>query len=322
MNDSEQIINWGRVVLKNEASALEHLHDILDQSFVDAVEMIFHCEGKLVISGMGKSGHIGKKIAATLSSTGTPTVFFNPAEGGHGDLGVVVEKDIVILISKSGETGEISLLLPFIKRIGARIVSITNSHESSLAKAADVSLRIDIGDEACPIKLAPTTSTTATLALGDALAVALMKKRNFQPENFALFHPSGSLGRQLLKVEDVMETTDLALVKRKTIIREVLHTILDRRNRGVAIVVEDDGTLAGIIVDGDLKRLLLQHEHLLDVAVEDVMTTGPKTISRTAFVGEALKMMEGRITSLLIVNEKNRPEGLIHIHDILEARAI
>ncbi|MCK4907645.1 MAG: KpsF/GutQ family sugar-phosphate isomerase [Spirochaetes bacterium] len=322
MKDFKNIIKWGKETLSNESKALEHLESLLDDKFARAVEALFNCKGKVVVSGMGKSGHIGNKIAATFSSTGTPAVFINPAEGGHGDLGIVVGNDVIIAISKSGETREISVMLPFIKRLGVFIISITNNLDNTLARAADISLGIDIGEEACPNNLAPTTSTTATLALGDALAVALMKMRDFKPENFAMFHPAGSLGKQLLRVEDLMETDDLPLVKSEIKIRDVLQEILSHRNRGVAIVVDDKGKLEGILVDGDLKRLLLKYDNLLEMTMGSVMTKNPKTISKLSFVGEALKLMEGKITSLIIVDSDNRPEGLIHIHDILEAKVI
>ncbi len=315
------VLSWGKDVIKLEGDALYHLADILDEEFEKAVDILSKCERKVVISGMGKSGHIARKIAATMTSTGTPAVFFNPAEGAHGDVGIVETGDVLIAISKSGETEELLKLIPFIKRLKVPIISITNKKNCSLAEVSDVNLVLDVEREACPMNLAPTTSTTVTLALGDALAVALMREKGFSEKDFALLHPGGLLGKQLLKVKDLMQTQNLPLINKKANMKDVISTIISHK-RGVAIITDDDGKLTGIIVDGDLKRILMKYENIMDLKAEDVMTKNPKTIDENALIAEALNIMEGKITSLIIVDDEGKPKGLLHIHDILTSKAI
>ncbi len=321
------ILDIAKNVLKLEAEAITHLSEILNSDFLDAVETIYNSDGKVVVCGMGKSGNIGRKIASTLSSTGTLSVFINPAEGVHGDLGVIARNDVIIAISKSGETGELIQLLPFIKRIGAKIISITNNKNSTIANQSDINLIIDIDKEACPMNMAPTTSTTCTLALGDAIAVSLMKMRGFTEEDFSKFHPGGNIGKQLMKVSEVMQTDSLPIVTEDMPLIDVLQHSIEMKNRGVAIVVNVSQQLSGIFVEGDLKRLAVNSGkkvgEMLYKPIKDMMIRNPMTITEDKFVAEALRMFEtNKITSLIVVNIDQKPIGLIHIHDILYAKVI
>ena len=309
-----------REVLELEARALMEFAKRLDDSFVKAARLL--AGGRVIVSGMGKSGHIARKIASTFSSTGTPAFFLHPAECAHGDFGVLCARDTVLLLSKSGETAEVVNMLPHIKRLPAHIISITNTAECALARAADVSLTLNVESEACPLNLAPTTSTTVMLALGDALAIALMRGRSFGREDFARNHPAGKAGRMLLTVQTLMQREHLPLVPEDAVLRDALLAILSHKNRGIALVLDADGRVTGVVCDGDLKRLLLKHGQIMDLVVRDVMTRNPQTIGPDALVGEALARMEGRITSLVVVDDDRRPLGLLHIHDILEARLV
>lgn len=322
MVEDAAVLSLGQTVLRGEAAALAGLADRLDGAFSAAVRILGACSGRVVVAGMGKSGHVARKIAATLSSTGTPAYFLHAAEGAHGDLGVLQSGDVAVLLSKSGETGEVVALLPFLKRLGIGVVSMTNVRACTLARAADAAIVLEIATEVCPLDLAPTTTTTAMLALGDALAIALMGARSFGRDDFARIHPAGQLGRLLLSVRDLMQVDDLPCVGLDVTVREALAAILNHKNRGIAIVVDAAGLLAGVVADGDLKRLLLRHEHLLELPVGDVMTKNPQTIAPEALVGEALARMEGRFTSLVVVAPTGEPLGLLHIHDILEARVL
>jgi arabinose-5-phosphate isomerase len=322
MSEALDLTALGREIVQAEAAALAALAERLGREFSDAVSLLQACRGRIITAGMGKSGHIARKMAATFSSTGAPAIFVHPAESAHGDLGVITGEDVVILLSKSGESAEIIAMLPFIKRIGAKIVSIGNSSQSVIARSADAAIVLGIASEACPMDLAPTTSTTAMLAIGDALAIVLMRVRSFTRDDFARNHPGGRLGRLLLHVEDLMETRDLPFVTEGVSLREALMAILNHRNRGIVMVTDEGGRLSGVICDGDLKRLMLKHEHLLDLPVRAVMTQNPQTIAPLALVGEALARMEGRFTSLVVIDEIGRPLGLLHIHDILEARLV
>jgi len=268
---------------------------------------------------MGKSGIIGKKIAATLTSTGTPAFFLDPAEGSHGDLGLVMQEDIIIVLSKSGETDEIVKIVPYIKRFNAKLITITSSPRSILARNSDIILDLGVVEEACPLNLAPTSSTTAQLVLGDAIAVALLKMRNFTKEDYAQFHPGGMLSKKLLKVSDIMHTgKELPLVNENDSMKKVISRILEI-NYGVAIIVNNKKKLTGIIVDGDLKRILMKTNEFMDKPAKEFMIKNPRTINKDALVAKALKIMEGKITSLIITNSKNEPIGLLHIHDILKS---
>ncbi len=321
--DKEAIIETGKKVLDDEIKALRKVKANLGEEFVKAVELIYlrleRTRGKVIITGMGKSGLIGQKIAATLTSTGTPAYFLSPAEGTHGDIGIITRDDIVIALTKSGETDEIVKILPYLKRFGIPLITITAYPDSIIARHSDVVLNIGVKKEACPLNLAPTSSTTAQLALGDAIAVALLKLKNFTKEDFALLHPGGMLSKKLLKVKDIMHTgEELPIVNENATMREVISTIIEKK-LGVAIIVNDKNKLTGIIVDGDLKRILIKTEHIMDRKAKEFMTKNPKCIDGDALVAEALKKMEGKITSLIIVNKKNEPVGLLHIHDILKS---
>jgi len=322
MSEILDSLRLGRDVVRAEGEALLALSTRLDGAFSSAVDILRECHGRIVTAGMGKSGHIARKMAATFSSTGSPGFFVHPAECSHGDLGGITGDDVVLLLSKSGDTAEVLAMLPYLKRIGARIIAITNTADSGIARAADVSILLGVGFEACPMDLAPTTSTTAMLAIGDALAIVLMQVRSFTREDFARNHPGGRLGRLLLHVQDLMETEDLPYVSEEVSVREALMAILNHRNRGIVMVTDAAGLLAGVVCDGDLKRLMLRHEHLLELPVHEVMTKNPQTIAPGALASEALARMEGRFTSLVVTDNGNRPLGLLHIHDILEARLV
>lgn len=304
-------------VLEVEAAAILGVIDHLDQHFIDAVELIATCNGRVVTMGLGKSGIICKKISATLASTGTPSFFMHPAEAIHGDLGMLVKGDVVLAISNSGETEELVRLLPRIKRIGAEIVAITGNPKSSLARVADHHLSAAISQEACPLGLAPTASTTATLALGDALAMALLLRRGFKEEDFAFLHPGGKLGKQFLSVRDLMHASkELPLVRESTSMHDVIYE-MSNKGFGIAAIVDDAGKLRGVISDGDLRRLLQKDEQVLRHTAGESMKTNPVTIRPEELASSALQIMEQRkITSLFVVDDGGRVEGIIHIHDL------
>jgi arabinose-5-phosphate isomerase len=307
--------------LKIEADAIYALIDRIDENFKKAVDLFMKCESRVVVTGMGKSGIIGKKIAATLSSTGTPSVFLHPAEGVHGDLGMIMKGDCVLAISNSGETAEIVSILPVIKRFNVPIVSLVGKMNSTLAKRSDCVIDASVEREACPLNLAPTASTTVSLALGDALAVALLESRGFREEDFAVFHPSGALGKKLLlKVEDLYHTGDKVPVinKNELLSRAVIE--MSSKGFGCTSVVNDEGQLVGIITDGDLRRSLEKYQNIFDKPVYEMLTPNPKTISKDALAAKALQIMEEHsITTILTVDEHNRPTGILHLHDILSA---
>ncbi len=313
------ILKSGIDTIQKEIQALEILKTRMNESFTKAIELIYNCKGKIVVIGMGKSGLIGKKIAATLTSTGTPAFFLNPAEGSHGDIGLILKGDIVLSLSKSGETDEIVKIIPFLKRIDAKLISITSSPGSIISKNSDVVLDIGVGKEACPLNLAPTSSTTAQLVLGDAIAVALLKMKNFTEKDFALIHPGGLLSKQLLKVKDMMHSgDDLPLVNEKESMKKVISKIMEKKF-GVAIIVNDCNKLKGVIVDGDLKRILMKTENFMDKPALEFMSAHPSTINKDELIAKALTLMEGKITSLIVKNEKDEPIGILHIHDILKS---
>lgn len=320
MNNKEQstnqILTSAKRVFEIEAREVADLSNKLTEDFVGAVKSILECKGKVIVCGMGKSGHIGKKIAATLASTGTPSFFMHPAEAFHGDLGMVTKEDIFIGISNSGETDELIKLIPALKRNGNKFISICGREDATLVRNSDYFLNISVKKEACPLELAPTSSTTATLAMGDALAVALMEERNFQPENFALFHPGGSLGKRLLtKVKDVMKADNLPFVTLSTGFQDLILTMSEGK-LGLAMVV-DNGKLVGIITDGDLRRGWQQHKQLFDCEIKDIMSSNPKTISSETMVVDAEKvLMDNKITSLVVVNEVNKPVGVMQLYSI------
>ncbi len=319
------VIDTAKRVLKIEADAISCLMDKIDNNFEEAVSLILESRGKVVVTGMGKSGLIGKKIASTLSSTGTPALFLHPAEGCHGDLGILVKNDVVIALSNSGETNEVISLLPVIRRMGIKLIAMTGERDSTLAKAGDVVLDIGVKEEACPFGLAPTASTTAALAMGDALAIALLLKRGFKEEDFALLHPAGSIGRRLLKVSDLMHTGDgLPLVSIDTLMKDAIFEITSKR-LGITGVTDRDGRLVGVITDGDLRRALELGDNILSKPVSDVMTRNPKSIDRDALAARALERMEAHaITALFVHDGRKRdiPIGIIHIHDLLRAGVV
>ncbi len=316
------IIEQARRVLALEAAAIEALIPRINGQFTAAVEIILACKGRVIVTGMGKSGLIGKKIAATLASTGTPSFFLHPAEGIHGDLGMVTTDDIVLAISNSGETAEIISIIPTIKRIGAQLIAMTGRDESTLARVADIFLDVAVEKEACPLGLAPTASTTATLALGDALAVALLSCRKFTPEDFALFHPGGSLGRKLLlTVEDVMHSgNDNPVISIEKTVKEALFT-MTAKGLGATTVIADDGRLLGIITDGDIRRGIEKGHDFLDAPVDAIMTKTPRTITKDRLAAQALSLMEKNkprpITVLPVVDDQFRSIGIIHLTDLL-----
>jgi len=316
------IIEEAKKVIRIEAEALLALAETIDESFQRAVEMIMGCRGRVVVTGMGKSGLIGQKIASTLSSTGTPALFLHPAEGVHGDLGMIMKGDVVVAISNSGETEEILRILPVVKRLGALLVSVAGNPASTLARAGDVFLPVSIREEACPLGLAPTASTTATLALGDALAVALLVERGFREEDFALFHPGGALGKKLLlRVEDLMHSGDaIPLVGSGVLMREALFVITDK-GLGVTGVTDNTGALVGVITDGDLRRALERGIDIMSVSAGEMMSKNPKRIISSELAAKALNLMEEfAITSLFVVGEDRvSPVGIVHLHDLLKA---
>ncbi len=318
------MINDAKKVLKIEADAISALIDRVGDGFVKAVELILACKGRVVVTGMGKSGLIGKKIAATLASTGTPALFLHPAEGIHGDLGMVTRGDIIIAISNSGTTDEIVKLLPVFKRLSVPVIAMTGGLNSQLAKSADAVIDVGVAEEACPLGLAPTASTTATLAMGDAIAITLLEARGFKEEDFACFHPGGALGRKLiLRVEDLMHTGgEVPRVKTGTGMREALFEITSKK-LGITSVVDEQGRLFGVITDGDLRRYLEKSVDLFDKTAGELASRNPKTIARDALAAKAVAIMEEfSITSLLVLDEQDRPEGIIHLHDLLKAGVV
>jgi len=308
-------------VLQTEADAVRALIDKLDGSFEKAIDIIYSAKGRVVVTGMGKSGLVGKKIAATLASTGTPAFFLHPAEASHGDLGMVTTRDVIIAISNSGETDEITDLIPFLKRFNVTVISMTGNPNSTLALAADVSLDISVKEEACPLGITPTASTTATLAMGDAIAVALLVKRGFRQEDFASFHPSGSLGKKLfIRVKDLMHKGDaLPVIDPSTPVMNAVMEISSKR-LGIAIVAGDDRKLLGIVTDGDVRRGIQKWgKDFFDMKAGEVMTTNPKAISQDELAAKALSVMVTySITSLVVPDHEGKAVGIIHLHDILK----
>ena len=305
-----------RKVLRIEAAAILGLVDRLDERFSRAVAMLRDCQGRVIVTGMGKSGIICRKIAATLASTGTPAFFLHPAEAIHGDLGVIQKDDVVLAVSQSGETGEILRLLETIRRLGARLAAITGAPASTLAHAADVTLDCHIDEEACPLNLVPTASTTAALALGDALAMTLLTEKGFRPEDFANLHPGGKLGKRLMRVEALMHAGDAApIVAASTPMKDVIYE-MSRQGLGMTCVVEG-GRLAGIVTDGDLRRRMSETASVLGLTAGEAMTRNPVTIGRGMLAAEALRLMEQRkITSLIVVDAGGAVEGVLHLHDL------
>jgi arabinose-5-phosphate isomerase len=309
-----------------EAESILDLAERIDENFSRAVELLYHCKGKVALMGMGKSGLVGRKIASTFASTGTPAFFLHPAEGANGDFGMLAREDAIIAISNSGETRELLEVLPLIKRYGNRLIILTGNGNSSLAKAGDVCLNIHVKEEACPLGLAPTASTTATLALGDALAIALMVKKGFNENDFALLHPGGALGKRLLlRVEDLMHVGKaFPMVEEKTLMKDAIFEITSKR-LGVTGVSNNEGHLIGVITDGDLRRALEKFNDLFQRKASEVMTRNPKWIERDDLAAKAVQRMEEySITSLFVFNRAGDkvPVGIIHLHDLLKAGVV
>ena len=321
MSQSSDLIQSAQRTIRLELEAVEGLLPHIDADFVRACEMILASKGRVVVVGMGKSGHIGRKIAATLASTGTTAFFVHPAEASHGDMGMIARGDIILALSNSGSTIEIVTLLPLIKRLGIPLICMTGNPESPLAKAADVKLDARVAQEACPLNLAPTSSTTAALVLGDALAIALLEARGFTAEDFAFSHPGGALGRRLLlKVENVMHSgEELPQVVRGTLLKDALME-MTHKGLGMTVVIEEDGRLAGIFTDGDLRRTLDRQIDIRNATIDSVMTPHGKTARPDMLAAEALKIMEDhKIRALVVIDKEERPVGALNMHDLLRA---
>ncbi|OLA76225.1 MAG: D-arabinose 5-phosphate isomerase [Candidatus Melainabacteria bacterium 35_41] len=319
---TSKINELAKEVLTIEANSILRLKNSIGTEFDKAIDLLFNCKGRVIVTGMGKSGLIGRKIAATLSSTGTPSYFLHPAESTHGDSGIITRNDVIIAISNSGETQELLNLLPLIKRFGVTMIGMTGKMGSTLAHASDVTLDISVEKEACPLNKAPTASTTATLAMGDALAVCLLEKRGFSEEDFLIFHPSGALGKGFLyKVEDLMLTDreKLPIAQENQSFAEVIELISDKK-LGMAMIVNEEGKLTGVLTDGDIRRTLIKYPNIRPLLAKDVMSPNPKYISPKDYGASALNLMEKySITALAVLDENGKPIGTVHIHDLLKA---
>jgi arabinose-5-phosphate isomerase len=315
------IIERAKQVIRIEAEALRALENRIDGSFQNAVDILHNCKGKVVITGMGKSGIIGKKIASTFTSLGKAAYFLHPAEGVHGELGMVLKEDVVICISKSGNTEELSQLLPIFKRLGVKIIALTGNIHSDLAERSDVVLDVSVAEEACPFDMVPTASTTATLAMGDALAVAMIQLRNFSLEDYALLHPAGAIGKKLtLRIDDLMYAGDqLALVNGNSSLKHAVFEITSKRF-GATSVVDDQNKLLGIITDGDLRRLLEKRQDFWEFLARDVMTPNPIVAKTGTMATDVINIMKiYAINQIIVVDNENQPIGMIHLHDLLKA---
>jgi len=323
MTETMTGLELARKVLRIEAAAILGLVDRINGDFDRAVQLLFECKGRVIVTGMGKSGLICRKIAATLSSTGTSAWFLHPAEAIHGDLGAIRDDDLVLAVSYSGETDELIRLLESIRRIGARLIAITGNPGSTLARAADVTLNCGIAKEACPMNLVPTASTTAALAMGDALAMTLLVRKGFREEQFASLHPGGKIGRRLMRVEHVMHAGDAApVVRTSTAMADVFHEMSSKR-LGMTCVVDERGRLAGVFTDGDLRRLFTRGANVLALSAGEAMTGGPVTISRDVLAVEALKVMEThKITAVVVVGPEQQVEGVVHLHDLWRTQMV
>lgn len=322
VEDRAQLVEHARAVIRKEADAVAALESRIGDAFVDAVERIAASSGRVIVSGIGKSGIVGRKIAATLTSTGTPANFLHPVEGMHGDLGIVGRDDIAILISKSGESSEMAGLIEFLARAGVPMIAMTARLDSTLARAGTVVLDCSVAEEACPHDLAPTTSTTATLAMGDALAVALLSRRGFTREDFARLHPGGALGRKLtLRVADVMVTRDLPVLPETATMRQAVVELAERR--GTAAIVDAQGRLAGVVTSGDLTRLMEHEGDFLSVGVTEVMTRDPKVAAPDLLASAVVHTMEQRgIMAMPVLDDDRRVVGMVHLHDLMRAGVV
>ena len=322
--DRDKLISLGKAVINTEAQAVSDLLPRIDENFAQACNYMLHCKGRIVVTGMGKSGHIGNKIAATLASTGSPAFFVHPGEASHGDLGMITTQDVVLAMSNSGETGELITILPIIKRLGAPLISMTGNPNSTLATEADVALDISVAQEACPLGLAPTASTTATLAMGDALAVALLEARGFTEEDFARSHPGGSLGRRLLvHVSDIMHSG--SGIPSVDVDASLTAALMEMTNKtlGMTAITGKDGSLLGIFTDGDLRRALDQDIDIRNIGVREVMHTNCVYVPPGILAAEALQLMqEKKINALLVVDDDNKLVGALNMHDMLRAGVV
>ena len=322
--DSALMTMAAQRTIKMESAAVIALEQRIDSDFIKTCELILHCKGRTIVTGMGKSGHIGNKIAATLASTGTPSFFVHPGEASHGDLGMITKDDVVICISNSGSSAEIVTLLPMLKRMNIPLISMTGNPESTLAEAASAKLDISITSEACPLDLAPTSSTTVTLVMGDALAIALLEARGFTAEDFAFSHPGGALGRKLLlRIEDIMHAEqEVPFVKQGQTISDAI-VVMTEKGFGMTTVVDTDNRLLGIFTDGDVRRCVDQKQNFAEQPIESVMTANPKTIHKDILAAEALSIMEkNTITALVVEDDLHHPIGVVHMHDILRAGVV
>lgn len=323
-NINENTLELAKTVLRREAQALEFLAQTIDDTFLKAVQLLLHCQGRVVVSGVGKSGHIGCKVAATFASTGTPSFFVHAGEAAHGDLGMITRNDVVLAISNSGTTAELLTIVPAIKREGAKLIAMTSAPDSALARYADIHLDVGVRQEACPLGLAPTTSTTATLALADALAVACLQAKGFSADDFARSHPGGALGRRLLiHVADIMRTGQaVPSVTTTATVLEAVREITAKRI-GMTAIVDENNTLKGIFTEGDLRRLIERVGDIRHVCIADVMTPNPKTIAKEALAAEAAHILDKSLCNqLLIVDTDQRLIGALHLHDLMSAKVI
>jgi arabinose-5-phosphate isomerase len=319
--NADATIQKGKEIIRIEAEAIAALESHINGNFAASVDLIFNAKGRVVLTGMGKSGIIARKIAATMNSTGTPSAFMHPSDAVHGDLGMVTPDDVVICISKSGDTAELRQLLPRFQQLGVKVIAMVGNLNSPLSKQSDFVLDTSVKEEACPYDLAPTSSTTAALVMGDALAITLLQKRNFTKEDFALFHPGGNLGKQLLlKVDALMITgTDIPLVQESVSVSDAIAEISSKR-LGATCVVNNTGVLCGILTDGDLRRILQKRIDISNLSAGQVMTQNPKTISQTMLAVQALEIMESfKITQLIVVDADHHPVGILHLHSLVEA---
>jgi len=305
--------------ISKEIEAIEGLKLLINEDFEKAIKVIYESRGKVILTGVGKSGHIARKIASTMASVGTPAIFLHPNEALHGDLGIITEEDVVLALSNSGESSEIISMIPYIKMIGSYLISITNKKDSTLSKQSDISIVLDVEKEACPLNLAPTSSTTAMLVLGDAMAMSLLKLSGFKEEDFALLHPAGLLGRKLKQVKDVAHFgQELPVVKKDAKVYEAIIEIT-KKGFGATAVVDEDEKLIGILTDGDIRRILENKIDINNTNVYEVCTKSPKTVSKTNILAKALSLMEQYKITVLIVEEDEKPIGIVHLHDILRS---
>lgn len=319
-NHRAQLKQLGLAVIQTEAEAISNLTDHLDENFINGCELMLQCKGKVVVIGMGKSGHIGNKIAATLASTGTPAFFIHPGEASHGDLGMITKNDVALALSNSGETGEVLTILPILKRLGIPLISITGNPSSTLASMSDAPINASITKEACPLGLAPTSSTTAALVMGDALAIALLEARGFTEADFALSHPGGSLGRRLLlHVHDIMHKGDNVPVVEETALVSTALLEMTEKKLGMTAIISQQGDLTGIFTDGDLRRMLENNTDIHTTVIKQVMTRGGATIASEKLAVEALQLMQDKKINALLVTDNNKLVGALNMHDMLKA---